>query len=93
VTRDRCHDFLNIFAEKFGKKLAFLTENKKFIVTLVFEKNANFVAENCQKLQKIVIITSASDWANFRPMGDCLTLSNVLKLPEIHSPHFGLLFP
>jgi hypothetical protein len=24
-TRDRCYDFLNIFAENFGKKLAFLT--------------------------------------------------------------------
>jgi hypothetical protein len=28
------------------------------IITLVFEKNANFFAENCQKSQKIVIITS-----------------------------------
>jgi hypothetical protein len=25
---DRCYDFLNIFAEKFFKKLAFLTQNK-----------------------------------------------------------------
>jgi hypothetical protein len=44
--------------------LAFLTQNKaKFgkmlIITLVFEKNANFFAQNCQKSQKIVIITSA----------------------------------
>jgi hypothetical protein len=31
---------------------------KIVIITLVFEKNANFFAENCQKLQKIVIITS-----------------------------------
>jgi hypothetical protein len=35
------------------KKLA-----KFVIITLVFEKNANFFAENCQKSQKIVIITS-----------------------------------
>jgi hypothetical protein len=29
---DRCYDFLNIFAEKFSKKLAFLTQNKaKFL--------------------------------------------------------------
>jgi hypothetical protein len=28
------------------------------IITLVFEKNANFFAENCQKSQKIVIISS-----------------------------------
>jgi hypothetical protein len=43
--------------------LAFLTQNKaklckKFIITLVFEKNSNFFAENGQKSQKIVIITS-----------------------------------
>jgi sensor c-di-GMP phosphodiesterase-like protein len=31
------------------------------IITLVFEKNANFVAENWQKSQKIVIITSTPD--------------------------------
>jgi hypothetical protein len=28
------------------------------IITLEFRKNANFFAENCRKLQKIVIITS-----------------------------------
>jgi hypothetical protein len=43
--------------------LAFLTLNKAklckiLIITLVFEKNANFFAENCRKSQKIVIITS-----------------------------------
>jgi hypothetical protein len=46
-----------------AKKLAFLTQNKAklckmLIITLVFEKNANFFAKNCQKSQKIVIITS-----------------------------------
>jgi hypothetical protein len=46
-----------------AKKLAFLTQNKAklckiLIITLVFEKNANFFAENCRKSQKIVIITS-----------------------------------
>jgi hypothetical protein len=46
-----------------AKKLAFLTQNraklcKILIITLVFEKNANFFAQNCQKSQKIVIITS-----------------------------------
>jgi hypothetical protein len=55
--------FKNIFAEKFSKKLAFLTQNKaklykNLIITLVFEKNANFFAENCRKSQKIVIIAS-----------------------------------
>jgi hypothetical protein len=43
--------------------LAFLTQNKGksskiLIITLVFKKNANFFAENCQKSQKIMIITS-----------------------------------
>jgi hypothetical protein len=42
--------------------MAFLTQNKAklcqhLIITLVFEKNANFFAENYQKWQKIVIIT------------------------------------
>jgi hypothetical protein len=45
-----------------AKKLTFLTQNKAkickiLIITLVFEKNANFFAENCRKSQKIVIIT------------------------------------
>jgi hypothetical protein len=55
---------LKIFSPKnSAKKFAFLTRNKAklckiLIITLVFEKNANFFAENCQKSQKIVIITS-----------------------------------
>jgi Ni,Fe-hydrogenase III small subunit len=54
-----------IFSPKtIAKKLAILSQNKaklcKFlIITLVFEKNANFFAENWRKSQKIVIITSA----------------------------------
>jgi hypothetical protein len=45
------------------KNWAFLTQNKAklckiLIITLVFDKNANFFAENCQKSQKIAIITS-----------------------------------
>jgi hypothetical protein len=50
-------------AEKFGKKTAFFTQTKaklckNLIMTFVFEKNAIFFAKNCQKSQKIVIITS-----------------------------------
>jgi hypothetical protein len=50
-----------------AKKLAFLTQNKvklwkHFMITLVFEKNANFFAENCRKSQKIVTITSTTDY-------------------------------
>jgi hypothetical protein len=56
-----------IFSPKnFAEKLAFLTQNKarlykNLIITLVFEKNANFFAEICQKSQKIVIITLTPD--------------------------------
>jgi hypothetical protein len=56
-----------IFSPKISaKKLAFLTQNKaklfkKMIITLVLEKNINFFAENWQKSQKIVIITSTPD--------------------------------
>jgi hypothetical protein len=54
----------SIFSPKnSAKKLAFLTQNKAklwkiLIITLVFEKNANFFAKNCRKSPKIVIITS-----------------------------------
>jgi hypothetical protein len=55
---------LKIFSPKnSAKKFTFLTQNKAKIckilfITLTFDKNANFFAENCQKSQKIVIITS-----------------------------------
>jgi RNase P/RNase MRP subunit p30 len=57
-----------IFAEKFCEKIGvFLIQNKakirktKLIITLVFEKDANFFAENWEKSPKIVIITSTRD--------------------------------
>jgi hypothetical protein len=56
-----------IFSPKnFDKKLAFSTRNKaklckNLIITLVFEKNGNCFADNYQKSQKIVIITSTPD--------------------------------
>jgi hypothetical protein len=56
--------FIKYFRRKIQqKKLAFLTRNKvklckNLIITLVFEKNANFFAENNRKSLKIVIITS-----------------------------------
>jgi hypothetical protein len=65
-SRDRCYDFLNIFAETFGDKIGVLYTKqskllKKLIIPLVFEKNANFFTEDWQKSQKIVIITSTPD--------------------------------
>jgi hypothetical protein len=83
--------FKNIFSEKFSKKLAFLTQNKAklckiLIITLVFEKNAKFFAENCRKSQKIVIITSTPDWGIFA------RLRRIFKNKK--AAHiFGLLFP
>jgi hypothetical protein len=52
--------------KKIAKKLAFLTRNKAklckiFAHTIGFSENANFFAENWQKSQKIVIITSTPD--------------------------------
>jgi hypothetical protein len=89
VTRDRCYDFLNIFAEKFSEKLVFLTQNKgKSCKIFIITKNANFFAENCQKLQKIVIITSTPDWAKmigriFAQRDDCLLWAGSLKFTEV----------
>jgi hypothetical protein len=54
---------VKIFLPKKFRKRAFFTQNKAklckiLIITLVFEKNAIFFAENWQKSQKIMIITS-----------------------------------
>jgi hypothetical protein len=51
-----------------AKKLAFFAQAiasfcKKFIITLIFDENANFFAENRQKSPKIVIITSTPGFA------------------------------
>jgi hypothetical protein len=64
-SRGRCYDFLNIFVEFFGEKNGVFDQTtaifcQNFIITLVFEKTANFFAENWQTSQKIVIITSAT---------------------------------
>jgi hypothetical protein len=60
------------------------------MVTLVFDKNANFFAENCQKSQKIVIITSTPDWANFRLSGKRLRWGGFFE--KYRSTIFWLLF-
>jgi hypothetical protein len=66
------------FLKYFCRKIGVFGSNKAklckmlIIITLVFEKNAIYFTENCQKLQKIVIITSTPDWANFRLLGSCL---------------------
>jgi hypothetical protein len=55
---------LKIFSPKnLAKMLAIFAQTtasfcKNLIITLVFEKNANFFAKNWQKSQKFVIITS-----------------------------------
>jgi hypothetical protein len=58
VSRDRCYDFLNIFAKKIGEHIGVLFAQtatcfwKNLIITLVFDKNAIFrrkmakIAEN-----------------------------------------------
>jgi hypothetical protein len=78
--------FFKYFCKKnSAKKLAFLTQNKAklckiLIITFVFEKNAILFAENCQKSQKIVIITSTQEVLVFSPqlrsVWYCVTRSN-----------------
>jgi hypothetical protein len=52
---------------------------------LVFEKNAICFAKNCQKSQKIMIITSTPDWAKISPFGrHVLALGAFLKPLKIH---------
>jgi hypothetical protein len=76
--------FLKYFRRIFRQKMVFLTQNKAklckvLIIALVFEKNANFFAENCQKSQITVIITSTPDWAN----GWLFALGSIWKMAEI----------
>jgi hypothetical protein len=61
ISRDRCCDFQNIFAEKFGgKKFAFppffSSLCKNWTVSLGLMKNANIPAKNVRKLPKRAII-------------------------------------
>jgi hypothetical protein len=55
-----------------AKPLAFLTQTRaklhmqKFDRNIGFREKRHFFAENWQKVQKIVIIPSTPDWANFR---------------------------
>jgi hypothetical protein len=72
------------------------------IITLVFEKNANFFAENCRKSQKIVIITSTPgqsgdnfpNFSNFWCPFDCLKLGlNFRWLCLENFGHFSEAFP
>jgi hypothetical protein len=53
--------------------MALLTQNnaklcKNLIITLVFEKNAKFFAENWLTSKKIVIITTTPELAHFHKM-------------------------
>jgi hypothetical protein len=53
------------------------------IITLVFEKNANFFAKNCQKSQKIVIITSVlgiAESCQGRVGSNTETVGHILKM-------------
>jgi hypothetical protein len=66
--------------------MAFLTQIKAkickiLILTLAFEKNANFFAENCQKSPKIVIITLAQVEPEIEAAAQ-LTAEDLTKLPS-----------
>jgi hypothetical protein len=60
---DRCYYFLNIFAEKFSEKIGVFCSSycqfcKNCDHNIGFWEKRQFFAENCQKSQKIVNITS-----------------------------------
>jgi hypothetical protein len=79
---------LKIFSPKIlAKILAFFAHTvatfcKNVIITLVFEKNAIFFAENWQKSQKIVIITSTpghpAQYPAIRPSSSCTEIQTSL---------------
>jgi hypothetical protein len=58
-TRDRCYDFKNIFAKKFGEKnWRFLTQNKtkKFkilIIIVAFRERRHFLPETIENRRKL----------------------------------------
>jgi hypothetical protein len=63
--RVRCYNFYNIFAKKLAKKLELFTQTTASICKKIdhnilgfFLEKRHFFVENCQKSQKIVIITS-----------------------------------
>jgi hypothetical protein len=73
---DRCYVFLNIFAEKFSENFGVFDWKqsyflKKYDDNIGFWENANFFAKNCQKSQKIVIITSTPV-----PLADTMTATH-----------------
>jgi hypothetical protein len=49
---------------------------KKLVITVIFEKNANFFAENLQKWQKIVIITSIT-WIWFKESASAKNIQGI----------------
>jgi hypothetical protein len=58
ITRDRCYDFLNIFAKKSAKILAFFPQTtasfcKNMIIALVFEKTPIFSQKMVENRRKI----------------------------------------
>jgi hypothetical protein len=85
---------LKIFSpKKIAKKWRFLTQNKAklckiLIITSVFEENASFFAENWQKSQKIVIITSTPDSATFAHRAIAWTHFGRVQKQPIFVPSF-----
>jgi hypothetical protein len=62
-TWDRCYDYLNIFAEKFGKKIGVFGSKQSQIIqnfdhNIGFLEKRQFFRRKFAKSQKLVIITS-----------------------------------
>jgi hypothetical protein len=86
-----------IFKHVFAKKLAFFDWKQSYIMlkldhSIGFWEKHLFFAENCRKMQKIVITTSTPDWPNFRRLGNCFLWAACLKITYRRSPNFELPF-
>jgi hypothetical protein len=60
------------------------------IITLGFEKNANFFAENWQKSPKIMIITSTPEFAI--GLFDCLAAKPIQTMAKDWATNLGWIF-
>jgi hypothetical protein len=77
-------------AKKLAKNLAFFTQTtasflQKLNITTTFQKNANYFAENWQKIQKIVIITLTQDVHTYACVSIIYVCKGKLRIALFHS--------
>jgi hypothetical protein len=85
-----------IFLPKnFGKKWRFLLETKliffKLIISLVFKKNANFFAQNWQKIVFITSTHVCSDVSKYFYISDCSQTVRQIGMYNLHQSNYYIL--